>query len=84
MSNAETGMTLELSWDADWLRHLWIWHEVRTYGGPWRGQAEILVVEPASVPHGLGLAEAVAHGQARVIEPGEPVSYRLAARAVVS
>ena len=82
--NAKTGMTLELSWDADWLRHLWIWHEARTYGGPWRGQAEILVIEPASVAHGLGLAEAAAHGQARLIEPGEPVSYRLAARAVVS
>ena len=84
MRNANTGMTLELGWDADWLCHLWIWHEARTYGGRWRGQAELLVVEPASVPHGLGLAEAVEHGQARLIEPGEPVSYRLAARAVVS
>ena len=43
--NTRTGMALELAWDADWLRHMWIWHDVRTYGGAWRGQAEILVVE---------------------------------------
>jgi hypothetical protein len=82
--NARTGMTLELSWDAGWLRHAWIWHEVRTYGGPWREQAEVLVIEPASVPHGLGLAEAIAHGQARWLEPGEPVTYRMAARPAVT
>ena len=82
--NARTGMSLELAWNADWLRHLWIWHEVRTYGGPWRRQAEILVVEPASVPHGLGLAEAIALGQARWLEPGESLVYELTARAVVT
>ena len=48
-----------------------IWHEVRTYGGIWREQAEILVIEPASVPHGLGLAEAIDRDQARWLEPGD-------------
>ena len=65
-------MALELAWDADWLRHMWIWHDVRTYGGAWREQAEILVVEPASVPHGLGLAEAIEHDQARWLGAESP------------
>jgi hypothetical protein len=78
--NAARGAGLELTWDAEWLRHLWIWHEVRTYGGPWRQQAEILVVEPTSVPHALGLAAAIEHGQARWLDPGETVGYRLTAR----
>lgn len=82
--NKRTGMALELAWDVDWLRHMWIWHDVRTYGGAWRGQAEILVVEPASVPHGLGLAEAIEHDQARWLEQGESVGYRMSARPLVA
>ena len=78
--NAARGTGLELTWDAEWLRHAWIWHEVRTYGGPWRQRAEILVVEPASVPHALGLAAAIENGQARWLDPGETVGYRLTAR----
>jgi hypothetical protein len=78
--NAARPVGLELAWDAEWLRHAWVWHEARTYGGPWRGQAEILVVEPASVPHSLGLAVAVEQGQALWLEPGESLSYRLVAR----
>jgi len=73
---------IELSWDLEILPHMWIWHELRRYGGPWRGQAEILVVEPASVPHTLGLATAIEHDQARWLEPGESCSYRLVARAL--
>jgi hypothetical protein len=79
--NAATGQRLELVWEADWLRHLWLWHEVRTYGGPWRQAAEVLVVEPSSVPHSLGLAAAVDHGQARWLAEGERLAYRLTARA---
>ena len=46
--NPATGQGVELRWDAAVLPHVWIWHEVRTYGGIWRGCAEILAVEPAS------------------------------------
>jgi hypothetical protein len=78
--NPARGQGLELVWDADWLRHCWLWHEARLYGGPWRGRAEILAIEPASVPHALGLAAAIEHDQARWLDPGESVSYRLAVR----
>ena len=82
--NARTGMTVELGWDADWLRHAWLWHEAREYGGPWRGQAELLALEPTSVPHPLGLATAIEHGQARIVAPGETAAYELRLRAYVS
>jgi hypothetical protein len=82
--NASRGQSLELAWDSEWLRHCWLWHEARAYGGPWRGRAEILAIEPASVPHGLGLAAAIEHGQARWLEEGESASYRLAVRALRS
>ncbi len=78
--NAGTGQGVEVEWDADVLPHCWIWHEVRTYGGAWREAAEILAVEPASVPHGLGLATAIREGQALVATPHAPVRWRIAVR----
>lgn len=75
--NPCTGATVDLRWDADWLRHLWLWHEARAYGGPWRAQAEMLALEPTSVPHPLGLAAAIEHGQARWVQPGETAAYGL-------
>ena len=78
--NASRGHGLELTWDANRLPHAWIWHEVRTYGGPWRGHAEVLVVEPASVPHTLGLAAAIEHDQAWWLDPDESLRYELFAR----
>jgi hypothetical protein len=78
--NVARGQGLELTWDADWLRHCWLWHEARLYSGIWRGRAEILAIEPASVPHGLGLAAAIEHEQARWLAPGESASYRLNVR----
>jgi hypothetical protein len=73
--NARTGPTVDLTWDASWLRHLWIWHETREYGGRWRGQTELLAIEPTSVPHPLGLAAAIEHGQALELGPGETAGY---------
>ena len=78
--NGERPAGLELVWESEWLRHLWVWHEVRTYGGPWRQLAELLVLEPASVPHCLGLRRAIENGQARWLAPGESCGYRLRAR----
>ena len=75
--NARTGMTAELTWDATWLRHLWMWHETREYGGPWRGQTELLAIEPTSVPHPLGLAAAIESGQALELAAGETAAYEL-------
>jgi hypothetical protein len=70
-------MTAELTWDATWVRHLWMWHETREYGGPWRRQTELLAIEPTSVPHPLGLAAAIESGQALELAAGETAAYEL-------
>ena len=75
--NARSGAGVALSWDRQRLPHVWIWHELRTSGGPWRGMTEMLVIEPASVPHHQGLETAIAEGQAAWAEPGQPFGYRL-------
>ncbi len=69
--NRDRGQALEVRWDLAWLPHLWMWHEVRTSGDAWRRLAEMLVIEPASVPHTLGLETARRSGQAHELTAGE-------------
>jgi hypothetical protein len=69
--NRGTGQGVRLEWNVRAQPHLWMWHEVRTTGGPWRGQAEVLCIEPSTVPHSLGLARALDEGQATVLRSGE-------------
>lgn len=69
--NDETGQGVRVTWDVAALPHLWLWREVRATGGHWRSQAEILGLEPASVPHSLGLGRARAEGQAAVLRRSE-------------
>jgi hypothetical protein len=78
--NRDHGQGIELNWDTSWLPHLWIWHDIRMSGGPWREMAETLIVEPASVPHSLGLATAREHGQAHVFEAGQRRTVELTLR----
>jgi hypothetical protein len=68
--NAARGQGIELRWDHAFFPHLWMWHEQRVTGGVWRGLTETLVVEPASVPHTLGLARAIAEDQQHLVRPG--------------
>jgi Domain of unknown function (DUF4432) len=81
--NRDHDQGIELTWDTSWLPHLWMWHEVRTSGGPWREMAETLIVEPASVPHTLGLEKAQANGQAHVLQPGEHRTTELTLKPVL-
>jgi hypothetical protein len=78
--NRDRRQGLELSWDTTWLPHLWMWHDIRSSGGPWRELAETLIVEPASVPHTLGLETARSLGQAHRLEAGETRSTELVLR----
>ena len=78
--NPERGPGLALAWDAGWFRHCWVWHENRVSEGPWRRATELLAIEPTTVPHTLGLAEAIAHGQARWVRPGEEARPWIVAR----
>lgn len=71
---------LAIAWDADWFAHCWVWHESRMSGGQWRGATEILALEPATVPHSLGLARALQDGHARVLDAGERIGTWIAVR----
>lgn len=83
VANPTRDLGYELVWDdTAWLRHLWLWREERTAGGPWRRRASMLVMEPASVPHDRGLAQAVGSGEARWLETAESASYRTSLRAI--
>jgi hypothetical protein len=83
VANTAHALGYELVWDdTSWLRHLWLWREERAAGGPWRGRASVLVVEPASIPHDRGLAHAVESGEARWLEADETASYSVSLRPV--
>ncbi len=78
--NVATGDGIAAEWDVSVLPHLWMWHEARTSGGRWRGIAEMLGLEPVSVPHSLGLARALAEEQAHVVRPGADLTSRIVVR----
>jgi hypothetical protein len=78
--NRDRRQGITITWDTSCLPHMWMWHEVRTSGGPWRQHGELLVVEPASVPHTLGLDTARRHGQAHVLRAGQEVRTEITLR----
>jgi hypothetical protein len=82
ITNVRSGAGVIIEWEVDKLPHLWMWHEARRSGGPWRCLTELLVIEPASVPHHQGLAAAIAHDQATWVGPGQGFGYRVSVTAV--
>ena len=82
--NVARGQGLALAWDVEWFRHCWVWHENHVSSGPWRRMAEMLAVEPTTVPHTLGLATAAAYGQARILRRGEVAEPWIVARPFTS
>ena len=78
--NADRGTGLTLEWDAAILPHVWVWQEMRRSEGVWRRHGEIVAVEPASIPHSLGLATAIENDQAHWVEPGRPFVQCVTAR----
>jgi hypothetical protein len=75
VTNLATGEGLRLTWDAAVLPHMWVWHENRATGGPWRHSTELLGIEPAMVPHSIGLDAARESGHAAVVAPGQPIAW---------
>lgn len=76
-SNPASGAALTLTWDAQLMPHVWLWREARASAGIWGRRSDIVGLEPASIPHGLGLARAVEAGQAIWAEPGAPRTSRV-------
>ncbi len=68
-------LELRVRWDPS-LPYLWYWLELEaTSQAPWNGSTRALGLEPASYPHGLGLARARQDGSARMIGAGETWSW---------
>ena len=82
--NVATGEGLRLTWDASVLPHMWVWHENRATGGPWRHATELLGIEPAMVPHSIGIDGARQSGHARMVVPGEPISWWIEAELIAA
>ncbi len=79
--NPRHGTAVAVRWDAAALPHLHVWHECEGGATSWHGRARILGVEPATVPHGLGLAAAIEAGQASWARPRQPLRWWMAVRA---
>jgi hypothetical protein len=75
--NPRSGIGLVLEWDIAALPYLWLWREARASGGHWRERTEILGLEPTSVPHGAGIAEAILGGHAVWPTVERPFCHRL-------
>ena len=82
--NCATGEGLRLTWDVTVLPHMWVWHENRANGGPWRHATELLGIEPAMVPHSIGLDGARESGHAAIVVPGAPISWWIEAELIAA
>lgn len=80
LRNEARDLGLAIAWDTDAYPHLWIWREIRTFNGIWRKAAEIMGIEPASVPHANGLEEAIDRGQATWLDEGQEWTASIALR----
>jgi hypothetical protein len=75
-------LQLRVRWDPT-LPYLWCWLELdATSEAPWNNSTRALGLEPASYPHGLGLARACEDGSARVIGAGETWSWYVEVAAI--
>jgi galactose mutarotase-like enzyme len=78
--NTGRDQAAEITWSAEALPHLLVWHEARGSGGVWRNATEVLCIEPCSVPHLLGLEAALESGQARRLAEGDELSWTMSVR----
>ena len=80
--NTGRDQAVEITWSADVLPHLLVWHEARGSAGVWRNATEVLCIEPCSVPHLLGLEAALEAGQVRPLAEGAELSWTMTVRPV--
>lgn len=73
--NQEADLGVGLAWPVEVFPHLWTYQDVHGVPDePWRGSGEFVMLEPASVPHSLGLAAAAAESQVMRLQPGEELA----------
>jgi hypothetical protein len=82
VKNLATGEGLRLTWDVTVLPHMWVWQENRSTGGPWRHATELLGIEPAMVPHSIGLEGALESGHATIVSAENPCRWWIEAELI--
>jgi galactose mutarotase-like enzyme len=80
--NEERGDGIEMTWDNNLFPYCWVWQETRDLGGIWRNQAEVLGIEPSTVPHHCGLDDAHKTGHAGKLNKGQSHNYKLQIRLI--
>ncbi len=72
LRNDTAGIGIALCWPLDIFPHLWLYQDIHAVADkPWEQRGEFVMLEPSTTPHSLGLATALAHGQAFTLAPGE-------------
>ena len=75
LHNEETGVAATMKWDTRVFPFVWLWQECRDVAGyPWFGRYHIVGVEPFTSYPALGIAEALARGNALQLAPRSEVS----------
>jgi len=80
LTSERLGIGVGMAWDEAVFPSLWMW---QAYGGhddyPWYGRTYNCALEPFTSWPPAGIANAVANGTARVLEPGETIETDLVA-----
>jgi len=80
LRNPARHLGIGLVWPREVFPYLWLWQEFcGSPGYPWYGSAYVMGVEPHSSYPGRGLAQAIARGTARWLEPGGLAAMELRA-----
>jgi hypothetical protein len=79
--NRERDCGFELSWDKEQFPYIWYYQNFKgSYGYPWYGMGNGMVLEPITSFPAFGLCEAMARNNHRVIQGRETISARFTAR----
>lgn len=78
LRNPQRQLGVAMAWDRNVFPCLWLWQEIGGgQGMPWFGRGDITALEPATQWPSYGLEEAIKHGQARMIAPGQSMTTTL-------
>lgn len=69
LRDPEAGWGVAYCWDPNTFPYAWHWLQMGGEDFPWFGRAAYVAVEPQSVPHARGLAEAISRGENPTLPP---------------
>lgn len=80
LTNRKLGLGVGLTWQLDVFPVVWLWQELcGSRDHPWYGRSYVMGVEPHTSALGRGLVQAIEHGVAKWLEPGQAVEMTMRA-----